>query len=181
MTFCKKRKIADREAQSKRQRGGRAVEDMTKRAWEEALEHYGDHVYRLALTRTGHVQDAEDVTQNVFLQYANVLEKGQRFESEAHRKAWLLRVTINQSKNLFASAWFRHRAPLTEEISFTQEAYSEIYFAVQSLPEKYRTVIHLYYYEGYSVREISELLKKKENTVKSLLKRGREQLRKEIR
>ena len=157
------------------------MEENIKKLWEEALEQYGDRVYRLALTRTGHVQDAEDVTQTVFLQYAKALEKGQTFECEEHRKAWLLRVTINQSKNLFASAWFRHRVPLTEEISFTQEEYSEIYFAVQSLPEKYRTVIHLYYYEGYSVREISELLKRKENTVKSLLKRGREQLRKEIR
>ena len=156
------------------------MEDKIKRFWEDALERYGDRVYRLALTRTGHVQDAEDVTQTVFMQYAKALEKGQAFESEEHRKAWLLRVTINLSKNLFASAWFRHRAPLTEEISFSTEEYSEIYFAVQSLPESYRTVIHLYYYEGYSVREIGDLLKKKENTVKSLLKRGREQLRKEI-
>ena len=156
------------------------MEDNIKKLWEEALEQYGDRVYRLALTRTGHVQDAEDVTQTVFLQYARVLEKGQTFGCEEHRKAWLLRVTINQSKNLFASAWFRHRAPLTEEICFTQEAYSEIYFAVQSLPEKYRTVIYLYYYEGYAVKEIAQVLGKKENTVKSLLKRGREQLRKEI-
>lgn len=152
-----------------------------KTQWENAVSCYGDAVYRLALARTGHVQDAEDVTQTTFLRYAEALEKGVTFESKEHCKAWLFRVTINQSKNLFASAWFRHRAQLAEEISFSQDNYSEIYFAVQNLPEKYRTVIHLYYYEGYSVKEIGSLLGKKENTVKSLLKRGREQLKKEVR
>ena len=148
--------------------------------WEKALKEHGDAVYRLALTRTGHKQDAEDVAQTTFLRYAEALEKGATFESREHVKAWLFRVAINQSKNLFSTAWFRHRAALTEELTFTQESYREIYFAVQSLPEKYRTVIHLYYYEGYSIKEIGELLGKKENTVKSLLKRGREQLRREV-
>lgn len=148
--------------------------------WEEALALYGDAVYRMALARTGHKQDAEDMAQTTFLKYAEVLEKGMKFDCQEHRKAWLFRVVINQSKNLFASAWFRHRTALAEELTFSQDDYREIYFAVQSLPEKYRTVIHLYYYEGYSIKEIGELLGKKENTVKSLLKRGREQLRKEI-
>ncbi len=151
-----------------------------KAKWEEALACHGDAVYRLALARTGHKQDAEDVTQNTFLRYAEAIEKGAGFESQEHVKAWLFRVAINQSKNLFSSAWFRHRAALTEEITFSQESYREIYCAVQALPEKYRTVIHLYYYEGYSIKEIGELLGKKENTVKSLLKRGRELLRKEV-
>jgi len=151
-----------------------------KAKWEETLSCHGDAVYRLALARTGHKQDAEDVTQTTFLRYAETLEKGTKFDSQEHVKAWLFRVVINQSKNLFASAWFRHRAVLTEEITFSQDSYREIYFAVQALPEKYRTVIHLYYYEGYSIKEISQLLGKKENTVKSLLKRGREQLRKEV-
>lgn len=151
-----------------------------KAKWEEALSCHGDAVYRLALARTSHKQDAEDVTQTTFLRYAEALEKGTRFDSQEHVKAWLFRVAINQSKNLFSSAWFRHRAALTEEITFSQDSYREIYYAVHALPEKYRVVIHLYYYEGYSVKEIGQILKKKENTVKSLLKRGREQLRKEI-
>ena len=156
------------------------MDEEKKAQWEDTLSRYGDAVYRLALARTGHVQDAEDVTQTVFLRYAEVLEKGMKFEDQEHCKAWLLRVAINQSKNLFASAWFRHRAALTEEITFSQDSYREVYFAVQALPEKYRTVIHLYYYEGYTVKEIGALLGKKENTVKSLLKRGRERLRKEV-
>lgn len=156
------------------------MDEEIRARWEEALSCHGDGVYRLALARTGHVQDAEDVTQNTFLRCAEAMEKGLKFESQEHCKAWLFRVAINQSKNLFSSAWFRHRAALTEEITFSREEYSEIYYAVQSLPEKYRTVIHLYYYEGYSVKEIGKLLKKKENTVKSLLKRGRERLRKEV-
>ena len=156
------------------------MDDEKKALWEEVLTLYGDAVYRLALARTGHKQDAEDVTQNTFLRCAEAIEKGLRFESQEHCKAWLFRVAINQSKNLFSSAWFRHRAALTEEITFSQENYRDSYFAVQALPEKYRTVIHLYYYEDYSIKEISQLLGKKENTVKSLLKRGREQLRKEV-
>ena len=148
--------------------------------WEEALADQGDAVYRLALMRTGHKQDAEDVAQTTHLRYAEALEKGTKVETREQEKAWLFRVAINQSKNLFSTAWFRHWAALTEELTFTQESYREIYFAVQSLPEKYRTVIHLYYYEGYSIKEIGELLGKKENTVKSLLKRGREQLREEV-
>lgn len=154
--------------------------DDFRTQWETALTRYGDMVYRLALVRTGQKQDAEDVTQNVFLAYARQLKSGACFESEEHERAWLIRVTINQSKNLFASAWFRHRAALTEEIAFSSQSRSEVYFAVQALPEKYRTVIHLYYYEGYQVKEISGLLGKKENTVKSLLKRGRQQLKQEL-
>ncbi|MCI8402834.1 MAG: sigma-70 family RNA polymerase sigma factor [Lachnospiraceae bacterium] len=156
------------------ERGGN--HDINNR-WEQALRRYGDMVYRLALVRTGHKQDAEDLTQNVFLIYASRLRQGFGFEGEEHEKAWLIRVTINQSKNLFASAWFRHRTALSEEISVSQPACSDVYFAVQSLPERYRTVIHLYYYEGYDVKEIGSLLGKKENTVKSLLKRGRDRLR----
>ena len=144
---------------------------------ETVIQRYKGTVYSVALSYVNSRDDADDIFQEVFLIY---FRTNPQFNEEEHRKAWLLRVTINLSKNLFSSAWFRHRAPLTEEISFSTEEYSEIYFAVQSLPESYRTVIHLYYYEGYSVREISDLLKKKENTVKSLLKRGREQLRKEI-
>lgn len=148
--------------------------------WEEALSAYGDMVYRLALVRTGHKQDAEDLTQDVFLEYAKKLRSDTPFACGEHEKAWLLRTTVDRSRNLFASAWFRRRAPLKEEIVFSSRERSDIYFAVQDLPEKYRTVIHLYYYEGYQVREIGELLGVKENTVKSLLRRGREQLRRSL-
>lgn len=153
------------------------METQISRQLEQALSVYGDMVYRLALVRTRQKQDAEDLTQNVFLLYAERLRESGAFRGPEHEKAWLLRVTINQSKNLFASAWFRHRAELKEEIAFNEPECSDVYFAVQSLPEKYRTAIHLYYYEGYTVKEIAELTGRKENTVKSLLKRGRERLR----
>lgn len=155
-------------------------QDGWRKAWEQALDDYGDMVYRLALVRIGQKQDAEDVTQNVFLLFAGHLAKGGSFTDEEHEKAWLLRVTLNQSKNLLNSAWFRRRANMTEEIAFSDSERSEVYEAVQSLPERYRTVIHLYYYEGYHVREIAQLTGRKENTVKSLLKRGREQLKKAL-
>ncbi len=148
--------------------------------WEAALDRYGDMVYRLALVRTGHKQDAEDLAQDVFVEYARRLESAGLFDSEEHEKAWLLRVTVDRSKNLFASAWFRRRSFLQGEIAFSSPEHSDVYFAVQSLPENYRTVIHLHYYEGYPVKEIGELLGIKENTVKSLLKRGRERLRRSL-
>lgn len=148
--------------------------------WEDALSRFGDTVYRMALMRTGRRQDAEDVTQEVFLAYARRLRSGKAFESGEHEKAWLLRAAIDRSKNLALSAWFRHRAPLPEEIPFSAPEQSEVYLAVRALPEKYRTAIHLYYYEGYSVREIGQLAHLNENTVKSLLRRGREKLRDQL-
>ena len=87
------------------------------------------------------------------------------FASEEHLKAWLLRVTINCSKKFFMSSWYRK----TEELV--------VYYAVLKLPLKYRTVIHLFYYEQYSVAQIAQYLKRNESTVKSQLKRGREMLK----
>ncbi len=143
---------------------------------EEILGTYSDMVYRLAYARTKNRQDAEDITQEVFLKY---IRSGKKFKDEEHRKAWLLKVTANTSKTLLTSAWARHYArmeELPEEGSEIEEK-SEVFYAVQSLPEKYRIVIQLYYYEELSVREISQILSKKESTVKSLLRRGRERVK----
>lgn len=143
---------------------------------EEILGTYSDMVYRLAYARTKNRQDAEDITQEVFLKY---IRSGKKFKDEEHRKAWLLKVTANTSKSVLTSAWARHYAHMEElpEKGFEMEEKSEVFYAVQNLPEKYRVVIQLYYYEELSVREISEILLKKESTVKSLLRRGRERVK----
>lgn len=143
-------------------------------SYEDAAEKYIDTVYRLALSRTNSKEHAEDVVQEVFLR---LLQKKERFESYEHLKAWLLRVTINCSRKIFSSAWFRKTVPLDEEISFETPERSDVYFAVNELPQKYRTVIYLYYYEEMSVKEISSLLRLSEGTIKSQLYRGRELLR----
>ena len=131
-------------------------------------------VYRLALSQTGNVTNAEDVTQEVFLRF---VEKRETLTSNEHIKAWLIRVTVNCSKSVFLNSWFKKTVPLTEEITFDTPEKSEVYYAVQSLPSKYRTAVHLFYYEDMSVKEIAECLKTKQSTVKSHLFRARELLR----
>lgn len=137
-----------------------------------------DTVYRLALSQTGNVSLAEDVVQEVFLKF---IQSNTDFKSDEHVKAWLIRVTVNCAKSAFRSSWFKKTVPLNDEISFDTPEKSEVYFAVQTLPSKYRTAIHLYYYEDMSVREISECTGEKESTVKSRLKRGRDILREKLK
>lgn len=149
----------------------------------DVLETYADMVYKLALSRCKNPSDAEDIFQEVFLRYisANVA-----FESEEHRKAWLLRVTLNCGNKLFSSAWMRHRAPMEEQSLAAAPApesgdESGLLTAVQKLPVVYRTVIHLFYYEDMSIKQISLLLGKKEGTIKSQLNRARALLKKELK
>lgn len=148
------------------------------------LAKYADMVYKLALSRTKNVSDAEDIFQEVFLRY---ITSGTQFESEEHRKAWLLRVTINCGNKLFTSAWSRHRAEYNDEVlteaSPGPEAKDElgITAAVQKLPEAYRIVVHLFYYEDLSIQQICQVLGKKEGTVKSQLNRARALLKKELK
>lgn len=145
---------------------------------EDIIRRYFNTVYRLAITQTGNISMAEDVTQEVFLKY---IQTEKKFQSDEHIKAWLIRVTINCARSIFRSSWFRTSVPLEEEISFDVPEKSEVYFAVQELPPKYRTVIHLFYYEELSIKELSQCLHLKENTVKSLLRRGREMLREKLK
>ncbi len=142
---------------------------------QKITEKYFDTVYRLALSRTKDKPLAEDVLQEVFLRY---YKTKRTFESEEHIKAWLLRVTINCSKSVFSSSWYKKTMPLTEDIAQSEKEVSGVYEAVAALPKKYRTVIHLFYYEDMSVREIAECLSEKETTVKSQLSRGRDKLKK---
>jgi len=145
---------------------------------EKMIDKYSDMVYRLAMTRTGKKENSEDVFQEVFLRLSRKMPE---FKSEEHEKAWIIRVTINCSKNLLNSAFFRHKSEMTEELSFQTEERHDVYYAVLELPLKYRTIIYLYYYEGYKINEISKVLKIKENTVKSQLARAREKLKSNLK
>ncbi|MCI8916517.1 MAG: RNA polymerase sigma factor [Oscillospiraceae bacterium] len=140
-----------------------------------AVKRWGDMVWRLALARTANVADAEDVFQEVFLRY---FRHEDRFDSDEHRKAWLIRCTVNRAKSLVASPWRRRTVPLeTAEEVGVEDDYREVYSVVLSLPAKYRTAIHLHYFEGLSVAEMAETLNVPEGTVKSQLSRGRALLR----
>lgn len=144
---------------------------------EQMIEKYSNMIYRLAMARTGNRENSEDIYQEVFLRLA---KKMPDFKNEEHEKAWLIRVTINCSKNLLNSAFLKHRTEIDENISFETEERHDIYYAVQKLPQKYKTVIYLYYYEDYSIKEISRILHNNENTVKSRLSRARKELEKSI-
>lgn len=152
---------------------------MTQKERSQAVERWGDLVWRLALARTGSVPDAEDVFQEVFLRYFRHEDK---LESDEHRKAWLIRCTINRAKSLVMSPWRRRTVPLetAAEVGVADD-YREVYAAVLALPAKYRTVIHLYYFEGLSVAETAAALGRAEGTVKSQLNRGRDLLRKALK
>ena len=144
-----------------------------KQYLEETIEKYSNMVYRLAITRTGNSEEAQDVYQEVFLRLA---KKMPEFQSEEHKKAWLIRVTINCSKTILNSSFIKHRTELDENLSFETPERHDIYYAVLKLPIKYKTVVHLYYYENYSIKEISNILRTNENTIKSRLERARKQL-----
>lgn len=144
----------------------------------DITEKYFDMVYKLALSQTKDKVHADDVVQEVFLR---LIKGSYDFESEEHAKAWLIRVTLNCSKNVFSNSWFKKTVPLSEEIVFESEEKSDVYYAVLKLPQKYRAVIHLFYYEGFSVAEIAEILKSKQSTVKSQLHRGRELLKENLK
>ena len=140
---------------------------------ETVFDRYGNTVYRLAYARVGNKYDAEDILQAVFLKLcrANV-----SFSEEEHLKAWLLRVTVNSSNNLLKSAWMRLTDSLDHNITAPTHEVSEVYSEVAKLPIKYRTVIHLHYFEGYSCAEIAQITSSNEATVKTRLKRARERL-----
>lgn len=143
----------------------------------EKIEEYADMVYRIALTRSGSIENAEDIFQEVFMKFSEKLPK---FKNSEHEKAWFIRVTINFSKNLKNSAWNKKVVEIKEEIPFETKEESDIFYAVSELPQNYRTVIYLSYYEGYKVKEIANLMKKREGTIKTWLFRAREMLKEKI-
>lgn len=144
----------------------------------EIVNTYSDMVYKLALARTKNKFDADDVFQEVFVRY---MKNHHKLVSDEHTKAWLIRVTINCSKDIFASSWFKRTISLVDSsidsLSFSTEENKEVYYSVLELPKKYRTVIHLFYYEEMSIIEISKVLGIKEGTIKSQLHRGRNLLK----
>lgn len=145
-----------------------------------AIEQYGDMVRRLCMMHLKNDADTEDIFQNVFLKY--VLSSVE-FESEEHEKAWLIRVTINACKDLLKS-FFRSRTTsldvLMEQPAELLPDHREVLEAVLSLPQKYRDVVYLYYYEEYTAPEISKILGKNVNTVYTLLTRSKQMLREKL-
>ncbi len=141
---------------------------------EEKIELYSDMVYRIAYSMTSKKADAEDVYQEVFMKLYN---NQKEFESQEHEKAWIIRVTVNECKMIHRKSLFRKEVELDENIGYQNEKDDYVFSCVKKLPEKYRIVIYMHYYEGYKVEEIAKILKSTTGTVKSQLSRSRAMLK----
>lgn len=142
---------------------------------EAVIRRYSDMVYRLAFARTGNRSDAEDLYQEVFLRY---LTKAPVFTSEDHRKAWLLRVAVNCANRFHTAPWRKRTEPLSEALSVPAPEGEDLWEELRRLPEKDRTVLHLYYYEDMTTEEIAQMLDRNPATVRSQLLRARAKLKK---
>lgn len=158
--------------------------------YSKKIYQYSDMVYRLAYSLVKNRYDADDIYQEVFLRY---IRKCPKFQSLEHEKAWFLKVTINCCKNFWTSGWKKHFAEWKEReedfikqgelsrISEIDTDKQEIITIVKTLPEKYRVVIHLFYYEEMSVIEISKLLKRRPSTIRTQLTRARAILKEKLK
>ncbi len=149
----------------------------------EIINKYSGTVYRMAYSMVKNKYDAEDIHQEVFAKY---IDKKPKFESVEHEHAWFLRVTINMCKNLWKTAWRQRVVSLEEDLEqktcqkqadMMEQPEDGIIDVVKQLPQKYRVVIHLFYYEEMSIEEISKVLKMKPSTVRTQLTRARVKLK----
>lgn len=145
-----------------------------------AIEKYADMVRRLCLIHLQNSADTEDIFQTVFLKY---VLRSMPFESEEHEKAWLIRVTINACRDLRRS-FFKSRTvsldDLVEIPAPMTQSHREVLEAVLSLPRKYKDVVYLHYYEGYTAAEIGEILGKNVNTIYTLMTRSKKLLKEKL-
>lgn len=148
---------------------------------EHELASYADVSYRVALSYCKNTYDAEDIVQNVLLK----LVQGElHFEDDTHVRKWVVRVTVNECKSLWRSFWKKNISSLEEAdepMVFSSPEKSDLFYALQKLSPKYRIVIHLYYYEEYSIKEIAKLLHLKETTVQTQLMRARNFLKQQLK
>lgn len=148
-----------------------------KQTVQELVALYQNNLFAVAFNVCKNAQDAEDIVQDTFIQYYTMKKE---FENEQHIRAWLLRVAINKAKNANHTFWRRNKLSLDdymETLTFETPQSENLFETVMRLPEKYRIVIHLYYYEDYSVREIANILRLSESNVKVRLSRGRSLLK----
>ncbi len=146
-------------------------------AYEQIIEKYKNVVYAIALTHTQNKYDADDVFQEVFLAF---FKQKRSFADEEHKKAWLIRTTLNFSKKSYnASIW--RRASQYSELDcisvFSDPREAELFSAIKDLPDKLRTPIHLFYFEDMKTKEIAKILKISDTNVRMRLSRGREKLK----
>lgn len=148
-----------------------------RQSLEELIEAYQKSLYAAAFNICRNTDDANDVVQDTFIQYYTTKKQ---FQDEEHLKAWLLRVAINRVKDISRSFWKKNRLSIedyADAVPFESREETGLFEAVMRLPEKYREVIHLYYYEDLSIKETARILRITEGSVKMRLSRGRSFLR----
>lgn len=157
------------------------------RAQEETLQlyqKYGETVFRICLIHLKNQQDAYDATQETFLK---LMQSEKPFENDNHAKAWLITVASNICKNMLKSFWHKYRVHNDALLLFAEgdacenTEYTEVMEAVFNLPEKYKDLVYLHYYEGYSIEEIAKVTGKKPSTLRSRLSKAKTLLRKQCR
>lgn len=144
---------------------------------EELFERQHRRIYRIAMLMLNSKSDAEDAVQNVFLKY---LEKNMEFQDEEHENAWFITVARNYCKDQLKTYWKKNiEMGQIPEISFyDEEDEDETLEVILKLPDKYKDVIYLYYYEEYSIAEMSRILDRKESTIQTQLATARKRLKK---
>lgn len=151
-----------------------------RRSVQELFGKYQDNLYIIAFNVCKNAEDAKDVVQDTFMQYYLT---NKEFDNEQHIRAWLIRVAINKAKNVTGTFWRKNKTSLEdymETLTFETPESEELFETVMQLPEKYRIVIHLFYYEEYTVHEIADILKLSESNVKVRLSRGRSMLKEKL-
>lgn len=142
------------------------------------IEKYADTVYKLAFSKTGSKYDSDEIFQEVFLRY---IKKKPIFNDDEHGKAWFIRVTINCTLSFIKKFKNSKIEEISENEFFEEKEYIDLYNELQKLPDNYREIIHLFYYEDMSVEMISKVLKRKPSTVRTQLTRARQMLKKYLK
>lgn len=148
---------------------------LSREEAERLVQTYSDLILRLSFTYLKNTEDAKDICQTVFLR---LLEKPREFQSPEHERAWIIRTSVNVCKDQLKSSWRRTTVDLSAALDARAPEAEE--GSLWAAVAKYRTVIYLYYYEGYSANEIAQMLGEKPATVATRLSRGRDKLRTQL-
>lgn len=157
-----------------------SVFKISKTDFERVYDRYADMLYRLAFSHLQSREDAEDVIQEVFVKYLGATSA---FKDAEHEQAWFIRVTVNACYDFLRKKKYRLHVSLDEieeTVAKEEDALSDVSQMLSGIPPKYKTVMLLYYFEGYSVEEISQILKLSKSAVKMRLSRGRELLKEQM-
>ncbi len=144
---------------------------------DELVREYSNMLFQIAYQNTLDREEAKDIVQDVFVKFIEVY---QDYSDKEHIKAWLTRVTINMSKNYNKSSWKRKRSLFEENDFIFEEEDRLLRFVLMKLAPKYRNVLYLHYYLGYTISEISHIMERKQGTISSWLRRGRKKMRQEL-